>query len=220
MPMSQNETNSVQSSINQVLDPSTPSASEQIEYKNGDIMKRHLSLLLLILTISACSLTTKDREADVPESDIYSTPQVSIPEGSYNLSLKQIQSKLGMQRANGELGFTEKRFNSCDPNLKTAGACRQQVFSVVHFQLLCRDSEGTVQEVPVELTPLISDRVIWKIGAYTGNTQTDRQGFGQFLMLSERSVRGQRMSLRIGRQFMGFTVSEVSKVVLPKNFCL
>ncbi len=180
-------------------------------------MKRHFGLLLLILFISACTTTTRPPTEGIPEYDSRPGP---APESGFKLDLRQLQSKLGMQRSIGELGFTEKRFNSCESGFKTPGNCRPQIFSVVHFRLLCRDSEGTVQDVPVELTPLTSDKVTWKIGAYAGNTQTDSQGFGQFLVLSERTVRGQRLMLRIGRQFMGFTVSEVSKVILPKNFCL
>jgi len=122
-----------------------------------------------------------------------------------------------MRRAAHDLGFAEKKFSACDNS--AGGLCKPQYFSVVHFQLLCRDSEGTVSNVPVHLTPLTSGRVKWQLGGLAGDTRTDAQGFGQFTLVSERPTRGQRLILRIGKQFMGFTVSDVSKVVLPQNFC-
>ncbi len=120
-----------------------------------------------------------------------------------------------MRRSVEDLGFAEKQFKDCN-----GGPCRSQFFSVVHFQLLCRDSEGTVSTAPLTLTPLTSDRVTWQLGKFNGGTHTDRNGFGQFTLVSDRSNRGQRLILRIGKQFMGLTVSEVSKVVLPQNFCI
>lgn len=182
-------------------------------------MMKLAALALSLVLLSACQ--TGPTHPDENPDSYAPPPKVERPQDtSYRLSLKEVQAKLKMQREPGELGFTEKQFNTCSAGLNQGGICRHQTFSVVHFQLLCRDSEGTVSNAPVHLTPLTSDRVTWKIGNYTGNTQTDAQGYGQFLMLSEKTVRGQRLTLRMGRHFMGFTVSEVSKVVLPNNFCM
>lgn len=164
----------------------------------------------MILGISACTTTQKpvDERVEVPDWDSTPDPESLLP------------SKLGMIRAPDELGFAEKRFNPCQYGLKAdTSGCSTKFLTVVHFQLLCRDSEGTVSEVPVDLMPLISDRVEWKIGDRTGGTHTDGQGYGQFTLVSAKSARGQRLMLRIGKQFMGFTASELTKVVLPRNFC-
>lgn len=167
-------------------------------------MKNKIALLLTLSLLTACQTAPKPEPIPVDEV-------LTPTEG-------QLQDMLGMRREADDLGFAEKRFNSC---LKSGGApCRDQFFTVVHFQLLCRDSEGTVSNVPVALTPLQSNRVQWKLGPQNGNTRTDGQGFGQFNMVSERSTRGQRLTLRIGKQFLGFTASDLTKVVLPKNFCI
>jgi hypothetical protein len=180
-------------------------------------MKRLSVALAALAVLSACTTTPTPPDENV---DSYAPPpRVERPQDmSYRINLQDLQSRLRMTREADDLGFTEKQFDTCVAGL-SSGSCSRKYFSVVHFQLLCRDSEGSVSEAPVQLTPLTSDRVTWKIAAHTGNTQTDGQGYGRFLMLSEKSVRGQRLTLRIGRRFMGFTVSDVSKVVLPRNFC-
>lgn len=165
-------------------------------------MKHIICAILILVFTSACQTARK------PEPEIEPAPPTEV----------QLQDKLGMRRSADDLGFAEKSFNSCDQN--TGTPCRNQFFTVVHFQLLCRDSEGTVSNVPIELTPLHSDRVNWKLGSQNGNTRTDDQGYGQFYMVSDRSTRGQRLTLRIGKQFLGFTASDLTKVVLPKNFCI
>lgn len=137
----------------------------------------------------------------------------SLPAPSEEIPLIE---KLGMLRAPEDLGFSETRFEDCNPSYSP---CRTRFFSVIHFQLLCRDSEGTVTEVPRALAPLVSEQIRWQLGGQNGLTKTDNKGYGQFSVTSDNSTEGQRLILRIGKQFMGFTASEVSKVVLPKNFC-
>lgn len=168
---------------------------------------KHIILFLFISFLNACTTTPKQTEDGLPAGN------AEPPRAVYQAPL---QDRLGMRRAIEDLGFVEKQFKSCEQS----GVCRPQYFSVVHFQLLCRDSEGTVSNVPLHLTPLTSDRVLWQLGPLNGGTRTDARGFGQFTVVSERPTRGQRLILRIGKQFMGFTVSEVSKVVLPQNFCI
>ena len=165
---------------------------------------KHLALILFV-GLSAC--TTAPKHKPLTETEIQGPPKVrtDLP----------LQDRLGMRRQATDLGFAEKPFSAC----QEGGICQPRYFSVVHFQLLCRDSEGTVSSVPT-LTPLTSDRVRWQLGGQTGGTSTDRNGFGQFTLVSDRPTRGQRLILRIGQQFMGFTISEVSKVVLPQNFCI
>ncbi|HMN67133.1 MAG TPA: hypothetical protein PKC28_01210 [Bdellovibrionales bacterium] len=167
-------------------------------------------VVLLAVFLSACS-TVRGPHAGKDVIDIDDGAPMAEPG-------VPLQSRLGMNRMASDLGFAEKRFNSCQYG-DTTDACGTRHFTVIHFQLLCRDSEGTVQNAPVHLTPLKSENVLWKIGGLTGPTRTDLEGYGQFTVLSDKSVRGQRLMLRIGKQFMGFTASEVTKVVLPRNFC-
>lgn len=168
---------------------------------------KHIALFFVVALLSACTSSPKRGPITGSETEDYPAPI---------LKEAPLQDRLGMRRNADDLGFAEKTFKTCGEG----GVCRPQYFSVVHFQLLCRDSEGTVSNVPIQLTPLTSGRVLWQLGKLNGGTSTDAKGFGQFTVVSEKTTRGQRLILRIGKQFMGFTVSEVSKVVLPQNFCI
>jgi hypothetical protein len=146
------------------------------------------------------------------------TPSVEAPAPHADPNQNLI-SALGMNRAPADLGFSEKAFNPCSFGLNGTGGCGDRYFTVVHFQLLCRDTEGTVSEAPLRLQPIVTDNVRWKVAGLTGGTRTDSNGYGQLTVMSNRSTRGQRLLLHIGPQFVAFDVSEVSKIVLPKNFC-
>jgi hypothetical protein len=137
-------------------------------------------------------------------------------EGHSNVDLI---TALNMQRDDDDLGFDEKSFNPCQYGLHRGNECRRQYLTVVHFQLLCRDTEGTVTEVPVDLQPIVANRVEWKLAGVSGMTRTNSEGYGAFSVVRPHSTRGKRLILQIGPQFVGFTVSEVTKIVLPKNFC-
>ena len=178
--------------------------------------------LLLILTaaIMAGCASTPEPEPTPPTAPPKAARKAKPkPVAVFNDPNANITNALGMGRSPADLGFREKAFDPCRFGLSAPGACQPQVLTVVHFQLLCRDSEGTVSEVPSRLMPIVAKQVTWQIGPQTGNTQTDRRGYGQFTAVSPRSIRNQRLLLRIGPQFVAVTTSEVNKIVLPVNFC-
>jgi len=170
---------------------------------------KFILLVSALLVLSGCRST--------PEMMPY-TPSEHIegPAADPNAGLK---AALGMARSPADLGFVEKAFNPCSFGLAGSASCKQQYFSVVHFQLLCRDTEGSVSAMPISPKPIVANDVKWKVAGISGGTHTDGQGYGQFTVRTSRSARGQRLILRIGPQFVAFDVSEVSKIVLPKNFC-
>lgn len=130
-----------------------------------------------------------------------------------------LESSLGMQRSLDELGYQEKSFNPCSFGLNSENGCRLRYFTVLHFQLLCRDTEGTISVAPTDIRPIFSNDLRWELLGQTGNTQTDASGYGMFTMMSDKSSRDQRLIIHIGSQFLVVNVSEVTKLVLPKNFC-
>lgn len=174
-------------------------------------MTSKLVLLMLTLILGACATQPKDELILIPP---YNPEAAAIPRSDAAL-----QSRLGMIRAINKLGFEEQRFNPCEQGLEQTPNCKQQYMTVVHFQLLCRDSTGTVSRVPNALTPLTRDQMTWKLSGKEGSTRTDVQGYGQVTLVSSRSAKGQRLILLIGKQFLGVTADEASRLVLPKNFC-
>ncbi len=131
--------------------------------------------------------------------------------------ISTLQSQLGMNRQPTDLGFTDRAFNPCSYGLSES--CNNQYLTVVNFQLLCRDTEGTVSAVPIALTPIVYPQILWSLAGQSGGTATDRNGYGHFTVISQRPLRGHRLVLRKGPNYVGVTVTEVTKLVLPKNWC-
>lgn len=131
---------------------------------------------------------------------------------------EELAASLGMKREFNDLGFEEKTFNPCTIGAEGSSGCGDHYFTVVNFQLFCRDSEGSASEVPLT-EPIASDNVTWELGGTSGTAPTNPQGYGHFSIVSQIPSRDQRLILRIGPQFIGLNVSEVTKIVLPANYC-
>ncbi len=172
-----------------------------------------LLALFTFLTLAACTTAPKE---PVAESD---RPPLVLeePRPRQAVPVFQIQNEIGMNRQATDLGFAEKLFNAC--NFGIPGENCDRMFNVVHFQLMCRDSEGTVSEVPVALRPIIAPYITWSVAGQSGSTRTDRNGFGQIAFISGRTIKEKRLILRKGAHYVGLTVSEITKLVLPKNWC-
>lgn len=173
-------------------------------------MRKQLCALSLMLILSACTSTPKDADQAEPVK----TPS----ERPISLSPSQMLSRLGMVRDLEQLGFQEQGFNPCQFGGGHPGSCDQQYVSIVHFQLLCRESEGTIQEIP-QLFPITSANIEWKVAGQSGGTSTNEEGYGRVSLISRRPVRGLRLTLKRGAQFVAFTISEIGKVVLPSSWC-
>ena len=57
------------------------------------------------------------------------------------------------------------------------------------------------------------------LGGQSGATQTDSRGYGQFSAVSRKSTKDKRLILHMGPQFVALTANEITKIVLPQNFC-
>ncbi len=174
-------------------------------------MIKRISIALSVIYLSACSTTPRDAMVDYVPPPILEEPKPKT------VGVYQIQSDIGMNRQPADLGFAEKVFNAC--NYGIPGANCERLLNVVHFQLMCRDSEGTVSEVPIALQPIVSPYITWSVAGQSGSTRTDRNGYGQFAFISGDTVKEKRLILRKGPHYVGLTVSEITKIVLPKNWC-
>lgn len=174
-------------------------------------------LVLLGSFLTGCSSvpTTDDARAEWSYSADPANSKTALPRPG--AAIGGLQSQLGLNRAPSDLGFSEKAFNPCIYGISSS--CDAQYMTVVHFQLLCRDTEGTVSAVPIALTPIVSSNILWSVAGQSGGTPTDRNGYGHFSVITPSPLRGQRLILRNGRQYVGVSVNEVSKLVLPKNWC-
>lgn len=168
---------------------------------------KRLGLAALILT--ACS--TPPRQDTASWDRVEPGPRIGTP--------VDLLRSLGLgDRRTEDLGAIEKTFNSCslDPHPEP---CATRFVTLIHFQLLCRDTEGTVTDAPIAPEPIATDDLQWNVGDIKGSSRTDDRGYGEIIALSDRSLLEQRLTLRMGARFLGLTVGEITKVVLPNNFC-
>lgn len=166
------------------------------------------SSLIFLLLLSAC--TSKPKVEDKP----------TAPDMIKAISLEEVRQALDMEE--NAMGFTEKSFNSCalPKELRAEPACKTQHFAVIRFQVLCRDTEGTTELTVTQnnLRPKSAD-LEWVVGAFRGRTKTDSNGFGTALVLSDRSVSKRRFVIKFHQKALGLTAEEVSKIVVPDNWC-
>lgn len=142
------------------------------------------------------------------------------PSGPKGLEVREVLQKLNMDRSIEELGYEERRFDTCDLGYDRAGQCQRKHAVQIHFRLQCRDSVGTVESVSnIELIPVTSHHIRWRVGYYTGSTGTNSEGYGQIAFISPGSSRDQRLSLTVRENSLGVTASEVSRVIVPRDWC-
>ena len=174
-------------------------------------------LSICIIGLAGCATTSTPTVSDSSEDE----PIVS--KVKEYIDYDKLQSNLNMKYPRKKLGFFEKRFNTCK-----AGAgfventnCRKRRLAVVNFQLVCRDSTGTVEEAitDYELVPVVSTRINWKLGYFSGRTHTDLDGYGKIRQVTPGSSKGQGLQLRIGKNALRLEVDGVRRIVVPKDWC-
>ncbi len=146
-------------------------------------------------------------------------PDIKIPP-SGQLSLESLKFQIGLGRSVEELGYSEKAFDSCQTDPTPLVNCGRKTFQLIHFRLQCRDSVGTVDSVSqVELIPVVSNRINWRVGSESGVARTDAEGYGQIQFVSNKSSKKQRMSLKIAGNSLGVTAEDVSRIIVPRDWC-
>jgi len=139
-----------------------------------------------------------------------------------SVDLFKLQKILGMSRSISSLGYQEKRFNTCRDaaNIFSKQNCQTGFLIVLHLQLLCRDSMGTVQHVSnFSLTPVVSSHVKWKIGSISGFSKTDRDGFGQVLLVNSYPLISKKLLLQVKNYALRLDVKQVKRIIVPEDWC-
>ena len=176
------------------------------------------TLIPTLLFLAACSTTSSKKEK-------YKAAPVAIeiPEDTSRVDYFALQSHLGLDRAVEELGYTEKAFNTCEAGygFSRSQNCHQEYFVVLHFRLLCRDTEGTISNILTDsdTTPLAGRSVRWNLKDMNGTSLTDGLGYGQVRITSPISQKKQRVKLAIGNEFLYMRANEITKVITPLPWC-
>lgn len=170
---------------------------------------------LNLFAVGCATIDSPDRQPpDLSEVEERSDTMKEPP-----LDRDALESRLKMSRHREQLGIEIKRFNACDLGLSYRN-CQPQYFTIIHFQIFCRDSNGTVESVShSELTPMVARNLSWKLATDQGQTETDHQGYGRIRAVTPISPKSQRFILIRGKHSLGVTASEISKVIIPKDWC-
>lgn len=170
----------------------------------------------LIVALAGCTTTPK-KETAAPTPVV---PEVAAPS---SIDYAALQTFLGLDRGSEELGYTERAFNTCDAGYGYSRSqnCRQEVFVVLHFRLMCRDSEGTISTIltDADVAPIAGKTVKWSLKGMSGTTITDGLGYGQIRTVSPRSQRRERARLAVGPEFLYMRANEINKIITPRPWC-
>jgi hypothetical protein len=124
-----------------------------------------------------------------------------------------------MKRSPQSLGYKEKPFDGCRFGMERTKAGCARYFSVVHFKIVCRDTEGTTESVASNFTPVVTDSMEFHLAGTVGTTRTDSQGLGQVQVVSTQPTKGKRFILVLGRHSLGLEVGQVTQIIVPSDWC-
>lgn len=189
-------------------------------------LKNRWSVLFLLVCLLMASCTTVPK-SETQERGAIPVPPISGPAAPVNdenrIDLFGLQKDLGLSRNSESLGFAERKFNTCDAGFgfSRSNNCQSKYFVVIHFQLLCRDSEGTISRAlsSSDMRPISQRAVTWNLKPSIGRLETDGDGYGQIRMIASSSQRQQRLKLTVGNDFLYMRANEITQVVTPAPWC-
>lgn len=176
--------------------------------------------VMLALLLSGCtSVATKEKEIIAPEVP----GATSEPVTAISIDYLGLHRSLGLERPAEDLGFMEKSFNTCAVGYGYSASrdCHREYFVAAHFQLLCRDSEGTISTALSrdDMKPLSGRTVTWTLDGARGTLQLDGEGYGQIKTTFVKSQKAQRLKLTVDNDFVYVRAGEVKRLVTPRNWC-
>jgi hypothetical protein len=191
-------------------------------------VKNIFAMAAFAALLSACTSTTdssSDSQSDTEmfpelrERRVYHSGETAPVIVDYD----GLQKSLGMTRPLADFGYVEKEFATCDVGYgySSTHQCRKNLFVVVGFQLLCRDSEGTVS-TPLrydDMKPLASRTIHWELKGDRGQILLDTQGRGQFRGIFNFSPRDQRLRITSRNDFLYMQAQSIKRVITPANWC-
>ncbi|MEM7646079.1 MAG: hypothetical protein AAF203_04145 [Pseudomonadota bacterium] len=183
----------------------------------------HSRFLFFILLVFLCHCTTPPPPVLTPtlpkSGSSYQTRERTTRR--YNdIDMDQLHRELRMGNRLETLGYQERAFNTCQvqANRSPNPYCQQLYYHRLNFQVLCRDSTGTVSHV--NLSPLTTQNLRWKSGRMRGRTSTNGSGYGTLSFISQRSSRHGHLYLSLGRKMARKKLSDRWKLILPQSWCL
>jgi hypothetical protein len=183
---------------------------------------KKLFLFLCLVLVSACASKPVEQtpmSTEMPKPVLQNSDSKPVEE---NIDAYGLQNYLKLNLGFNQLGFIEKSFNTCSVGFGYSGThnCRSRTFTVIQFQLMCRNSEGTVSKAitQADLRPISRRNVKWIIKNAKGNLMTDSEGYGQIAFISARSQKLERLRLAVDKDFLYMKAGEVTQLITPKSW--
>jgi hypothetical protein len=172
-------------------------------------MRNFILLVSISLLTLHCSTVSKKEEEKITQK------------GYESLSMEELQQSLGLELE--DLGMAEKTFNSCSlpKPLREDQACGNRTFTLIHFRVQCRSTVGTTEQAvgALDLKAMHKDDLEWVIGPQRGFTFTDSDGYGYARIISKGSLKKKRFVLKRNKIALGLTAEDVSRIIVPANWC-
>ncbi|MBC7466445.1 MAG: hypothetical protein H7256_10675 [Bdellovibrio sp.] len=185
-------------------------------------------LLCLAFFVSSCAAHSKKNSTDAKEKvgsikEIKPNPYETTKPSQRVIDYSSVQRLLNLDRRYTELGFFEKMFDTCQVGFGYAPDldCQKKYFTVIHFKLVCRQSEGTISTVLTDddLKAISGENVNWYLKNANGSTLTDSEGYGQIIATTNESQKNQRLRLAVGAEFLMTKASEAKRLIAPLTWC-
>lgn len=175
----------------------------------------------IIIFYSSCQIATKSNPYVSAEptnkTAVYAQTSREV------IDYTSIQRLLKLDKSVTQLGYDERVFNTCKVGFGYSGTenCSGKFFVVIHFKLMCRNSEGTVssQLQEEELIPVANQNLRWTIKNTSGELRTDSEGHGQVMLVAARSQRAERFRVSSSKDFLLMRAGDIKRLVVPSNWC-
>lgn len=179
-----------------------------------------LGYLLLFILLVQCTSTPQASKEYLPKSQSNYTSRTNYTQKHNDIDVNALLEELGMDHPQHQVGYTEKSFNACkvESNRSKNPSCERLYVSRLNFQVMCRDSTGTVERV--NLTPLNSGKLRWKRQGQRGYTSTNTQGYGSLGFVTPYSTRNGFLYLYLGNKIARKRFKDQWKLILPMSWCL
>ena len=184
-------------------------------------------MLHLCVLVAGCASTPDEAPTAKVDGDISVPPRKVAPQPPEReeilVDYLGLHRSLGLEREKSELGYIEKSFDTCSAGFGYSASrdCRRDTFVSIHFQILCRDSEGTISNAVgrEDMRPLSGRSLNWTLKGSKGTMRLDGEGFGQIRTTFRNSQRLERLKLSVDNDFVYVRAGEVKRLVTPRNWC-
>lgn len=184
-------------------------------------INRSFFIFLTSFCIFGCQHSPEKKQTNIhlPKSEVQFYNSKKTSEQYNDIDIPALIEELKMNTPIEKIGYQEKAFDTCsiESNRSSAPLCQKLYLSHLNYQVMCRESTGTVNKV--NLTPLSTQAMRWRSPGKRGYTKTNQQGYGQVGFISSNPASASYLYFYLGSKIARKRFSDQWKLILPKNWC-